>query len=101
MGEILYRITRVDTDFYQEEAPEAPYDGFVPPILIATGGKRRAKLWPAQYWIRFVRDCEARGASVGLLGDRPEAQAMHYHSAPDKIVERVDEILLERLGAID
>ncbi|MCL4466151.1 MAG: glycosyltransferase family 9 protein [Chloroflexi bacterium] len=81
IGEILCRLARVETDYARTEAPVAEPPLAVPPILIATGGKRSAKLWPAEHWLALLRHCQRRGLAVGLLGDAPAQQRSRYHSA--------------------
>lgn len=80
IGEILCRMAFVQTDFQRTEVSVQAPSLDVPDVLIATGGKRSAKLWPARHWQQLVSWCTERGISVGLLGDRPQRQADHYHA---------------------
>jgi heptosyltransferase-3 len=82
IGEILCRLARVETDYTRPEVPVEEPEGPVPPVLIATGANRSAKLWPLAYWRQLVRWCERQGLAVGLLGSKPAEQARYYHSAP-------------------
>ena len=81
IGEIFCRLARVETDYHQVEVPSAQPPLDVPAILIATGGSRTAKLWPASYWKEFVSRCCADGVTVGLLGAAPKVQRAAYGSA--------------------
>lgn len=81
IGEILCRLARVRTDFARTEVPMAEPPVAIPAVLLATGGKRSAKLWPAEHWLALLRHCERRGLTVGLLGDAPARQRSRYHSA--------------------
>ncbi|MBI2864440.1 MAG: glycosyltransferase family 9 protein [Chloroflexi bacterium] len=95
IGEIFCRLARVETAFQRTETPVAPAAGPIPPVLIATGTKRPAKLWPIAYWERFVNLCAESGIEVGLLGAKPADQARHYHAADS------DAYLLERTTLVD
>ena len=95
IAEIFCRLARVETDFGRTEVPAAPPPGEVPDILIATGGKRAAKLWPAGHWLTFLELCRARGFAVGLLGDSPPRQRRQYHAGD------TDELILARSLAAD
>ncbi|MHB1130975.1 MAG: glycosyltransferase family 9 protein [Chloroflexota bacterium] len=81
IGEILCRLARVETDYQRTEAPYVAPPFATPPVLIATGGKRPAKLWPVEHWLALLHACEWRGLEVGLLGDAPERQRASYNSA--------------------
>ncbi|MBX5493079.1 MAG: glycosyltransferase family 9 protein [Chloroflexi bacterium] len=80
IGEILCRLARVETDYWRTEVPETPPPFATPPVLIATGANRSAKVWPGVYWREVVAWCERHGWTVGLLGSRPAEQARYYHS---------------------
>jgi ADP-heptose:LPS heptosyltransferase len=80
IGEILCRLAFVTTDFHRTTVPATPPPAPVPDVLIATGGRRPAKLWPAAHWRAVIAWCAAQGLTVGLLGDRPAAQAAVYHA---------------------
>ncbi|HLI26976.1 MAG TPA: glycosyltransferase family 9 protein [Chloroflexota bacterium] len=80
IGEILCRLARVETDYWRPEVPEEPPPFATPPVLIATGANRSAKLWPAAYWREVLAWCAGRGLAVGLLGSAPAEQARYYHS---------------------
>jgi heptosyltransferase-3 len=95
IGEILCRLARVETDFERTEVPVEEPPGEVPPVLIATGANRGAKLWPEAYWRRVVDWCSDQGLSVGLLGSRPAEQARYYHSV------EMERSLLEQTRLID
>lgn len=95
IGEIFCRLARVETDFHRTEVPESEPPGPVPPILIATGGKRPAKLWPGEYWRELITWCEARGLEVGLLGAAPSRQYTQYNTGA------VEEALLRETKLID
>jgi len=84
IGEIFCRLADVETDFHRTEVAwtEPPFDP--PAILISTGGKRSAKMWPLHHWITFINLCTNRGLEVGLLGDKPAGQQKYYHSAEDE-----------------
>ncbi len=81
IGEIFCRLAYVETDFHRTEVPVAPPPFEPPPVLISTGGKRTAKLWPATHWKQFIDWCTEQGLEVGLLGDNPAGQRQHYRSA--------------------
>lgn len=95
IGEILCRLARVETDFARTEVAgeEPPFP--TPPLLIATGGRRAAKLWPAGHWLDFIHRCLDKGLAVGLLGDTPDGQRKRYHSARD------EDFLLRNSALID
>ncbi|MDO8670068.1 MAG: glycosyltransferase family 9 protein [Dehalococcoidia bacterium] len=95
IGEIFCRLARLETDFQRTETPIAPVPGPIPPVLIATGTKRRAKLWPIAYWERLIGLCTGVGIEVGLLGAKPADQARHYHAADS------DAYLLARTKLVD
>lgn len=97
IGEIFCKLARIETDFYRTEVPVAPPPpGLeVPPVLIATGGNRSAKLWPVEYWEEVIRWCESQGVQVGLLGAPPNQQTRYYKSAQD------EQRLLERTSLVD
>jgi heptosyltransferase-3 len=81
IGEIFCRLARVETDYQRTEVPtrEPPFD--VPDVLIATGGTRQAKVWPASAWKRLLALADDDGITVGLLGAAPEIQKAAYRSA--------------------
>jgi heptosyltransferase-3 len=81
IGEIFCRLADVETDFHHTEVPVAAPPFEPPAILISTGGKRSAKLWPTKHWKTFIDWCTEQEIEVGLLGDKPEGQAQYYHSA--------------------
>jgi ADP-heptose:LPS heptosyltransferase len=94
IGEIFCRLARVQTDFTRVEAPSAAPPFTPPPILIATGGNRSAKLWPATYWRAVARWLGEMGHTFGLLGAAPAVQQSAYHAAD------VDAALVAE-GAVD
>ena len=100
IGEILCRLARVTTDFARTEAPVAEPPFAVPPVLIATGGKRSAKLWPARHWLELLRHCERRGLGVALLGDAPAQQRSRYHSADLEDALLAHAVLTDLRGAL-
>lgn len=81
IGEIFCRLAAVETDFHRTEVPAVEPPFTPPPLLISTGGKRSAKLWPPTHWKTFIDWCTEQGLEVGLLGDKPAGQKEHYHSA--------------------
>ncbi|HEY8476509.1 MAG TPA: glycosyltransferase family 9 protein, partial [Chloroflexota bacterium] len=95
IGEILCRLARVETDFLRTEVPAAEPPIATPPVLIATGGNRSAKLWPLRHWERVIRWLHDEGLGVGLLGSKPSDQQRFYHSAKDEAY------LLERTPLLD
>ncbi len=80
IGEIFCRIAYVETDYHRTEVPTAPPPLAVPELLIATGGSRRAKLWPTDFWKDLIRRCADVGLSIGLLGAPPRVQQTTYGS---------------------
>jgi heptosyltransferase III len=99
IGEILCRLARVETDFARTEVPTAEPPGDVPPVLISTGGKRSAKLWPTGHWLALLGHCQARGLTVGLLGDAPANQRSRYHSGDSEDHLLASSSLLDLRGA--
>lgn len=95
IGEILCRLARVETDFARTEVPEEEPPFPTPAVVISTGGKRKAKLWPPYHWLGLLERCAAHGIQVGLLGDSPESQRERYHSGDD------EEYLLARTPLVD
>ncbi len=95
IGEIFCRLARVETDFTRTEVPQAPPPFPIPPLLISTGGKRSAKLWPAHHWLTFLAHCRSRGLDAGLLGDAPQRQRGQYHAG------QTDDLILSYGLAID
>jgi heptosyltransferase III len=87
IGEIFCRLARVETDFYRTEIPvaEPPTELRIPPVLIATGGTRSAKLWPVAYWESFLAWCQAHQLEAGLIGAAPRSgsDSDSYCSAED------------------
>ena len=81
IGEIFCRLARVETDFQRTEVSSQEPPFAIPDVLIATGGTRPAKVWPASAWKRLLTLCDAAELSVGLLGAAPEVQKLAYHSA--------------------
>jgi heptosyltransferase III len=90
IGEIICRLARVETDYYQTNVPVAVPAGSVPDVLIATGANRGAKLWPGAYWRTVIEWCAAQRLTVGLLGSAPAQQAQFYHSVntEDRLLEQ-------------
>lgn len=80
IGEVFCRLARVETDFQRTEVPLAAPSIAIPPILIAIGGRRRAKMWPVEYWRELISWCYSQGLEVGLLGARLSEQQRFYHS---------------------
>ncbi|MPZ13271.1 MAG: glycosyltransferase family 9 protein [Chloroflexi bacterium] len=80
IGEIFCRLARVPADFGRTETPTAPPPWPTPPVLISSGGRRSAKLWPAPHWRTLVRWLAGTGHEVGLLGAAPSAQGNVYHA---------------------
>ncbi len=95
IGEIFCRLARVETDFARTEVPAEPPPLAIPPLLISTGGKRSAKMWPADHWLTFLDHCRSAGLSVGLLGDAPQRQSRQYHAG------QTDELILADGLAVD
>jgi len=95
IGEILCRLAHVETDFARTEVPDAPPPFATPPILIGTGGRRSAKLWPTEHWRALLAHCRERGLAVGLLGATPARQRGQYHSAD------AEEYLLANVPLVD
>jgi ADP-heptose:LPS heptosyltransferase len=81
IAEVFCRLAHVQTDFARTEVPVVEPGAPVPPVLIATGANRSAKLWPEDYWQQIVRWCQDEGLDVGLLGSAPAEQARFYHSS--------------------
>ena len=81
IAEIFGNLARVQADFTRPEAPTAAPPFPTPPILIATGGNRSAKLWPTAYWLTVVRWLRREGHALGLLGAAPAEQQAAYHAA--------------------
>ncbi|MSQ24401.1 MAG: hypothetical protein EXR58_07630 [Chloroflexi bacterium] len=80
IAEIYCRLARQQTDFARTETPVELPKGPIPAILFASGGRRSAKLWPAQYWTQVARWCLNSGLDVGLLGADPDRQTNEYHA---------------------
>ncbi len=80
IGEIWCRMAFVETDFFRTEVPTQDPERPIPDILIATGGRRSAKLWSRDYWREVIEWCVGQGLSVGLLGDKPQRQSAVYHT---------------------
>ncbi len=95
ISEILCRQARVITDFARTEVPTREPAIETPSILISTGGKRSAKLWPQPYWRSLIDSLEGAGFQVGLLGDVVANQLSRYHSGDS------EELLLASTGLID
>ena len=95
IAEILCRMAFVQTDFYQPEVPQEDPPCEVPEVLVATGGRRPAKLWNRAYWKQVVDWCFANNHRVGLVGDRGVRQRALYHVGDD------EEWLLEQTPLVD
>jgi heptosyltransferase-3 len=95
IGEIWCRLAFVETDFYRTEAPTQDPACDIPEVLIATGGRRSAKLWSRDYWKQVIDWCFAQGYRVGLLGDKPQRQSAVYHTGD------TESWLLEQTPLID
>ncbi|MHB1417688.1 MAG: glycosyltransferase family 9 protein [Chloroflexota bacterium] len=95
IGEILCRLAYVETDFARTEVPQEDPPLAVPDVLISTGGRRAAKLWPAGHWRELIDWCDERGLTVGLLGDTPVRQRQQYHSA------ETEDLLLAETALVD
>lgn len=80
IGEIWCRLAFVETDFYRTEVPAHDPEREIPEVLISTGGRRSAKLWPWHYWKQVIDWCFAQGYRVGLIGDHPQRQHEVYHT---------------------
>ena len=81
IGEIFCRLAQVETDFHRPDVAVAPPPVDVPDVLIATGGTRKAKLWPTAYWRKLIELCDGASLRVGLLGAAPSVQRLAYGSA--------------------
>lgn len=95
IGEIWCRLAFVETDFFRTEVPTADPGRPIPDVLIATGGRRSAKLWHRDYWKQVIDWCAAQGVSVGLLGDKPQRQSAVYFTGD------TESYLLEHTALID
>lgn len=95
IGEIWCRLAFVETDFYRTEVPTEDPNEAIPEVLIATGGRRAAKLWHRDYWRQVIDWCTAQGTSVGLLGDKPQRQSAVYFAGD------TESYLLEQTALID
>ncbi|MEN3001537.1 MAG: glycosyltransferase family 9 protein [Armatimonadota bacterium] len=95
IGEIWCRLAFVETDFFRTEVPTRDPGCPIPDILIATGGRRPAKLWSRDYWKQLIDWCTAKGLTVGLIGDQPQRQNAVYHTGD------TESWLLERTALID
>jgi ADP-heptose:LPS heptosyltransferase len=95
IAEIWCRLAFVQTDFYRPEVPQEDPCCDVPEVLIATGGRRPAKLWRWDYWKQLVEWCFSQGYRVGLLGDNVRRQSALYH------VGGGEQWLLEQTPLID
>lgn len=95
IGEIWCRLAFVETDFFRTEVPTADPECAIPDVLIATGGRRSAKLWGRDYWKQVIDWCSAHGVLVGLLGDKPQRQSAVYFTGD------TESYLLEHTTLID
>lgn len=100
IGEIFCRLARVDTDFHRPGVPPASPPVEVPDVLIATGGTRKAKLWPTAYWRKLIERCTDAGLRVGLLGAAPSVQRLAYGSADGESQLLRETSLIDLRGAM-
>jgi ADP-heptose:LPS heptosyltransferase len=80
LAEIFCRLAYVETDFTRTEVATAPPPFAVPDILLHMSTTRSAKMWLPEHWRAVVEWCDARGLSVGMIGERPQIERARYHS---------------------
>ena len=83
----------VDPTAIELPSVEPPFE--VPDLLIHCTTARAAKVWPFSHWRQVLKEVDANGWSVGLLGSPPAAQKEAYNAGDG------EESLLQSTRLID